>query len=105
MGGDERSTRRKSRGRDNQVMGTSRTPLPTDEYQKLGVNSGKCGVIVQNGNRGDHFFEEFQPATPGLSSRQLDAHVDFRNRDSGDCDVVLICNDVIKIELRPFGID
>ena len=86
-------------------MGTSRTPLPPDDHQKLGVNSGNCDVIVENRNRCDHFIEKFQPATPGLSSRQLDADLDFRNRDSGDCDVVLICNDVIKIELRPFGID
>ena len=36
---------------------------------------------------------------------QLHAHLNFRNRDGGNCDVVLICNDIIKIELRPLGID
>ena len=69
------------------------------------MSSGNRKVVVQNGNRRHHFIEKFHSTTPGPSSCQLDAHLNFRNRDSGNCDVVLICNDVIKIELRPLDID
>lgn len=86
-------------------MGTARTPLPPDDRQKLGVRSGNCKVVVQNRNRRHDFIEQFQSAAPGLPSCQLDADLNFRNRDSGNCNIVLISNDVIKIELRPLGID
>ncbi len=69
------------------------------------MNSGNCKVVVQDRNRRHHFIEKLQSTTPDLSSCQFDADLNFRNRESGDCDVVLICNDVIKIELRPLGID
>ena len=86
-------------------MGTSRSPLPTDDDKKLGLRSSNCKVVVQNGNRRHHFIEKFHSTTPGPSSCQLGAHLNFRNRYGGDCDIVLIRNDVIKIELRPLGID
>ena len=40
-----------------------------------------------------------------LSSCQLDAGLDFRNRDGADCDVVAILYHVVKIDLRPLSID
>ena len=79
--------------------------MPADHHQKLGMSSGDREVIVQNRNQCHHFIEKFHSAVSGLSGGQLDTDLNLRNRNSGDCDVILIFDDVIKIQLRPFGID
>ncbi len=41
----------------------------------------------------------------GLSFGQLDSDLKFRDCDGGNCDVVLVSNQVIEIGMRPLRIN